>query len=217
MTYDELKQQAQDYLVTDEAAFMDNFDTFVEAVENRIYTDPDAQFPATRKNVTGSCEAGNRFLSLPPDFLSVFSLAMYDAAVNDHQYLLLRDVNLIREIYPNPTYKALPKLFGVFDKDTLILGPTPDKAYQVELHYHYYPQTLVTAGTTWLSENFPSVMLYGVLAEGYRFQKGDAAQQKVYDDQYMQALMQLKRYSGARIRTDAYANNLAKPTTNVGE
>lgn len=217
MTYDELKQQVQDYLATDEVTFLNNFATFVKAVENRIYTAPGVQFPATRKNVTAYCELGNRFMTLPADFLSVFSLSIYDDTVNDHSYLLLRDVNLIREVYPSPEYKALPKLFGIYDKDTLLFGPTPDKNYKVELHYHYYPETLVTAGTTWLSENFPSVLLYGVLAEGYRFQKGDAAQQKVYDDQYERALSQLGIYSGARIRTDAYANNLAKPTTPTGE
>lgn len=217
MTYDELKTAVQDYLETGEVKFMSNFDMFVKSAENRIYTDQSVQIAALRKNITGTCESGNKYITLPEDFLSVFSLAVNDVAVGDYRYCMLKDVNLIREVYPNPNFRGLPKYFGLFDHNTLIFGPTPDKAYVVELHYQYNPESLVTAGETWLSKNFPSVLLYGVIAEGYRFLKGDAAQQKVYDDQYAQALGTLRVHSSARVRTDAYANNQPKPSTPVGE
>lgn len=217
MNYDELKILVQDYLVTQEATFVEHLDTFTQTVENRIYTDPDMQLPALRRNMDGTCEVGNKYLTLPEDFLSVYSFAVYDPAVGEYSYPLLKDVSLIREVFPNPSFMGAPKYYGLFDENTLILGPTPDKAYSVELHYHYQPESLTTAGTSWLLENFSSVLLYGVIAEGYRFQKGDAAQQKTYDDQFTQALNQLKRFGGVRIRTDAYANNQAKPTTPVGE
>lgn len=217
MTYDELKTAVQDYLESSEATFLANFDMFVEMVENRVYTDPSAQLPSLRKNITGTCEVGNKYLALPDDFLSVFSLAVYDISLGDYQYCMLKDVNLIHEAYPNPAYRNTPKYYGMFDHNTLIFGPTPDKAYAVELHYQYNPPSLTTIEETWLSKHFPSVLLYGVIAEGYRFLKGNAAQQKVYDEQYEQALGTLKVHSTARRRTDAYANNLAKPTTPVGE
>lgn len=217
MTYDELKQHVQDYLETNETTFVANIPLFVKTVENRVYSDPEVQLPAVRKNLTGTCEVGNKYLGTPDDFLSAYSLAVFDVGTNEYNYVELKDVNLIREVYPTPSHTGMPKVYGIFDHNTIMFGPTPDKAYAVELHYNYYPETLVTAGQTWLATNFPTVMLYGVIAEGYRFQKGDAAQQKVYDDQFAQALVQLKRYGGARVRTDAYANNQAKPTTSVGE
>lgn len=216
MTYNELKQAVQDYLETDEATFLANFASFVKAVENRIYHT--VQLPANRKDMTGTCEVGNKYLGTPEDFLSVFSLAVFDPTIGDYSYLMLKDVSLIHEIYPNPSLRGIPRYFGQFDKDTFIFGPTPDKQYVVELHYHYIPESLTTATAgTWLSSNFPSVLLYGVIAEGYRFQKGDAAQQKSYDDQYIQALGLLKSYGEVRVRTDAYANKPNKPETNVGE
>lgn len=216
MTYDELKQAVQDYLESDEQKFVANFDVFVQQVESMVYRT--VELPSNRKNMTGTCEVGNMYLGVPSDFLSIFSIAVYDPAENDYNFLTLKDVNLIREVYPNPNMKAMPKYVGIFDHDTLIFGPTPDKPYVVELHYHYTPESLVTAQDgTWLSKNFRSVMLYGVVAEGYRFLKGDAAQQKVYDDQYQQALSLLAKHGTSRVRTDAYANNQVKPSTPVGE
>jgi hypothetical protein len=217
MNYNELKQQVQDYLETAEATFVTNIPNFVQVVETRLYTDPTAPIPALRRNIAGTMDVGNQYLGTPEDFLSSYSLAVYDPAVGEYSYCMLKDANLIREMYPNPSLRGIPKYYGMFDHNTFIFGPTPDKAYSVELHYHYLPESLVTAGSTWLSQNFPSVLLYGVIAEGYRFLKGDAAQQKVYDDQFMQALSVLRAYSGARVRTDAYANNQAKPVTQVGE
>lgn len=215
MKYDDLKQQVQDYLETSEATFVANIPNFVKEVENRVYNE--VQMPALRKNVEGSIAADNKYLKMPGDFLSLFSFAVIDPDTGEYHYTMLKDVNLIREVYPSPTFKQRPKYVGLFDPTTLILGPTPDRAYKAELHYFYYPETMVTAGESWLSKNFPSVMLYGVIAEGYRFLKGDAAQQKVYDDQYAAALNLLRKQAEGKARNDAYANNTAKPTIPFGE
>lgn len=214
MTYDELKQTVQDYLESSETRFVANIPMFVRMVENRVYNS--VQIPALRKNVTGQCTAGNKYITTPSDFLSSFSLAIIDPATGVYDYPQLKDVNLIREVYPSPTLQDVPKYYAIFDKSTLILGPTPDKNYGVELHYFYYPETLVTAGTSWLAENYPSVILYGVIAEGYRFQKGDAAQQKAYEEQYAEALNLLQGQAG-KTRNEAYSNNVPKPAAPVGE
>lgn len=217
MTYDELKTAVQDYLETSESTFLSNFDLFVRTVENRV--NHSVHLPAQRRNMTGTCSTGVKYLDLPDDFLSVFSLAMIDPVTGEYSYCLLKDVNLIHEAYPNPTlHTGIPRYFGLFDHNSMILGPTPDKQYVVELHYHRAPKSLVEEKTgTWLSKNFSSVLLYGVIAEGYRFQKGDAAQQQAYDAQFDRALSLLKQHGEVRVRNEAYANNQAKPTTPVGE
>lgn len=215
MTYEELVQAIQDYLETSETTFVSSIPLFVKSVENRVYNS--VKLPALRKNVIGNFTAGNRYLTVPTDFLSMFSLAAIDPTTERYNYLLLKDANLIREVYPSPSAVGVPKVFGTMDSTTMILGPTPDKDYGAELHYFYYPETLVTAGTTWLSENFYSVILYGAIAEGYRFLKGDKDQQVVYDDQYQNALSLLREYAEGRRRSDAYSNKNAKPPTVVGE
>ena len=217
MTYDQLKAAVQDYLETSELTFLSNFDLFVKAVENRV--NHSVSLPAQRRNMTGTCAVGSKYLDLPADFLSVFSLAMIDPVTGEYSYCLLKDANLIHEAYPNPVLNTgIPKYFALFDENSLILGPTPDKAYVVELHYHRAPKSLVEETTgTWLSKNFPSVLLYGVIAEGYRFLKGDAAQQQSYDAQFDRAMSMLKQHGEVRVRNEAYANNQAKPTTPVGE
>jgi hypothetical protein len=185
-------------------------------VENRVYNE--VQLPALRKNSVGSCDAGSRYLTVPVDFLSVYSLAMLDNTTGEYTYLMNKDVNMVREVYPNPTIQGLPKMYGQFNSTTLIIGPTPDKAYGVELHYFYYPASIVdSGGESWVSKNFPSVMLYGVIAEGYRFLKGEAQQQQIYDDQYAQALNLLRNLGESKQREDAYSTNMRRPSTTVGE
>lgn len=215
MNYNELKDTVQDYLENSEDTFVDNIPNFVKLVENRVYNDPDINFPELRKNVTGLALANERYLSLPNDFQASFSLAFIDDS-GEYDYAELKDVNLIREVYPSPATKGKPKYYAVFNKTTFILGPTPDKNYPVELHYFFYPETLVTAGTTWLATTYPSVMQYGVIAEGYRFLKGDAAQQKVYDQQYEMA-MNLMRGQGYRLRSEAYSTKKPKVNPLTGE
>jgi len=181
---------------------------FVQQAEQRIYNS--MQFPSIRKNVTGSTSANNKYLGCPNDFLAVYSIAVVDAT-GAYEYLLNKDVNFIRQAYPVPTDTGLPRyyaLFGAQSNDvnelTFILGPTPDATYGVELHYYYYPQSIVTAGTTWLGDNFDSVLLYGSLVEAYTYMKGEADMMSLYNQKFMEALALAKRLADGMERQDAY-------------
>jgi hypothetical protein len=161
------------------------------------------QIPALRKNVTGSLTASVKYLTLPTDFLYAYSLAVVEAS-GAYRYLLDKDVNYIREAYPTPTSTGTPKMYAIFDKDSLILGPTPDAAYAVELHYGYYPESLVTAGTTWLSEHFESVVFNAMLVEAARFMKLEKDIVDLYDKQFMDSLVLLKNWGDGKLRTDSF-------------
>lgn len=187
---------------------------FVRLAEQRIYNT--VQFPSLRKNVTGATTSSNKYLSSPGDFLAVYSMAVIDGT-GRYEYLLNKDVNFIRQAYPNPTSTGIPKYYALFGPTTtnntppvitnelsFILGPTPDAAYSVELHYYYFPESIVTAGTTWLGDNFDSVLLYGALVEAGIFMKAEAETLTVYQKKYEDALAQAKRLGDGMERTDAY-------------
>jgi hypothetical protein len=188
--------------------------TFITQAEQRIYNS--VQFPSLRKNVTGSVSSGNKYLSCPTDFLSAYSMAVIDALGN-YEYLLNKDVNFIRQAYPNPTSDTgLPKYYALFgptvsgavisDELSFILGPTPDAAYSVELHYYYYPESITVAadGQTWLGDNFDIVLLYGSMVEAYTYMKGEPDMMALYDGKYKEALMLAKRLGDGLERSDAY-------------
>jgi hypothetical protein len=207
MNYTELKQNIKDICEND---FPDSaLDMFTQQAEQKIYNT--VQLANLRRNVTGVTVANNKYLSLPEDFLSVYSLAVYPQGGGDYLYLLNKDVNFIREAYPNPTSTGKPKhyaLFGPSSADvnelTAILGPTPDAIYGVELHYYYYPESIVTAGTSWLGDNFDSALLNGALIEAIRYMKGEDADVKNYEKLYLQAISLLKQLGDGKQRMDAY-------------
>jgi hypothetical protein len=208
VNYAALQQAIQDYCQNTESTFVANIPTFVQQAEQRIYNQ--VQFPSLRKNVTGSATANNKYLSCPSDFLSVFSIAVIEAD-GSYKYLLNKDVNFIRESYPTPSSTGTPEYYSLFGPQTadpnelaFILGPTPDAAYQVELHYFYYPTSIVTAGTSWLGDNFDSVLLYGSLVEAYTFMKGEMELLAMYDGKYKEALSLAKRLGDGLERQDAY-------------
>ena len=181
---------------------------FIEQAEQRIYNS--VQFPSIRKNVTGSTTSGNKYLACPDDFLAVYSMAVIDAT-GAYEYLLNKDVNFIRQAYPTPTDTAIPKYYALFGPQsslntelTFVLGPTPDSVYTMELHYYYYPESITTAGTTWLGDNFDTVLLYGCLVEAYTFMKGEADIIAGYDMKYKEALALAKRLGDGMERQDAY-------------
>jgi hypothetical protein len=189
-------------------------DRFIQQAEQRIYNT--VQFPSLRKNVTGQMTANNKYLSCPGDFLAVYSLAAIDTD-GSYKYLLNKDVNFIREAYPTPNSgTAIPKHYALFGPTTsgttitnelsFILGPTPDAAYNVELHYYYYPESITTAasGQTWLGDNFDTVLLYGSLVEAYTYMKGEADMMQLYNQKYMEALQLAKRLGDGMERGDAY-------------
>lgn len=222
MTYDELsaaiqiytENQFPDTYVADGSAVTspEQIALFVAQAEQRIYNS--VQFPSLRKNVTGSVTASNKYLSCPDDFLSTYSLAVIDST-GAYEYLLNKDVNFIRQAYPNPTTDVgIPKYYALFgpnvtnsvitDELSFIVGPTPDIAYAVELHYYYYPESIVTAGTTWLGDNFDTVLLYGSLVEAYTYMKGEQDMITLYDTKYKEALALAKRLGDGLERSDAY-------------
>ena len=179
----------------------EQINTFIEQAEQRIFNT--VQLLDLRKNVTGNCTSGNKYLSVPSDWLANFSIAVVDGDGN-YEYLLNKDVSFIRQSFPNPNATGLPTHYAYFDENSYILGPTPDDDYEVELHYFYYPESIVTAGTSWLGENFDSTLLYGALLEAYTFMKGEpdiiANYQKRYDD----AMVLLKQLGEGKNREDNY-------------
>ena len=208
MNYAALSAAIQAYTENTEADFVANIPVFVEQAEQRIYNS--MQFPSIRKNVTGSTSSGNKYLGCPNDFLAVYSIAVIDAT-GSYEYLLNKDVNFIRQAYPQPTDTAIPRyyaLFGAQSNDvnelTFILGPTPDATYGVELHYYYYPESIVTASTTWLGDNFDSVLLYASLVEAYTYMKGEQDMMALYNQKFMEALALAKRLADGMERQDAY-------------
>ena len=207
MTYTELVILVSDYC---ENTFPTvDMNTFIKQAEQRIYNT--VQIANLRKNVTGALTSGNKYLSCPNDFLSVYSLAVYPAAGGEYLFLLNKDVNFMREAYPNPTTTGKPKHYAIFGPQSndvnelsFILGPTPDAAYGAELHYYYYPESIVTAGATWLGDNFDSALLYGTMCEAVTYIKGEADMVKLYQDRYVQAIALLKNLGDGKQRMDAY-------------
>jgi hypothetical protein len=186
----------------------DEYAMFTKQTEQRIYNT--VQLANLRKNVTGTITANNKYLSCPDDFLSTYSLAVIDASGN-YSYPLNKDVNFIREAYPNPTSTGLPKHYAIFGPQSsavtelaFILGPTPNTTYSTELHYYYYPESLVTAGTTWLGDNFDSALLNGALVEAIRFMKGEQDLVALYQNMYVQSIALLKNLGDGKQRMDAY-------------
>ena len=208
MNYSELKTAVEDY--TENTFSATDFATMTELAEQRIYNS--VQLPALRKNVTGTLTSGNQYLAAPTDFLSVFSLAVIDALGN-YEYLLDKDVNFIRSAFPNPSTTGTPKYYALFGPDsgnltelTLILGPTPSAGLTAELHYFYYPVSIVTAGTSWLGDNFDSVLFNAVMVEAARFMKQEPDIVAEMDKQYVQSLTLLKNLGDGKNRQDAYRN-----------
>jgi hypothetical protein len=206
MDYATLKINIQD--IVENSFTEEQLAMFTQQAEQLIFNT--VQLPNLRKNVTGILSASNKYLSAPSDFLSVFSLAVIDGT-GRYEYLLNKDVNFIRQAYPNPTSLGLPKYYAVFGPNsnndtelTLMLGPTPNAAYDVELHYFYYPESIVTAGQSWLGDNFDSALLNGALIQALRFIKGEGDMIAMYDKLYLQAIMLLKQLGDGKLRQDAY-------------
>jgi hypothetical protein len=190
----------------------------ITQAEQRIYNS--VQFPSIRKNQYSAITANNKYVSLPTDFLSVYSLALVTDVTSANldtgtfEYLLNKDVNFIRQAYPTPNSTGEPKYYALFgptivssaitNELSLILGPTPDASYYVELHYYFYPESITTAVTTWLGDNFDTVLLYGALVEAYTYMKGEPDLIALYDTKYKEALALAKRLGDGMERQDAY-------------
>lgn len=201
MNYASLVIAIQDFIESTETSFVANIPVFVKAVEQRVYNE--VQLPTLRKNVTGTVTSGNKYLSVPSDFLSVFSLAIVNAD-GSYTFLLNKDANFIRECFPYPAVTGVPSHYGMFDVDSFILGPTPDDSYTAELQYFYYPESIVTAGTSWLGDNYDTVLLYGALVEANMYIKGEQELTALYQSKFDAALAALKLLGDGKTRQDAY-------------
>ena len=209
MNYTQLSANIQAYTENTETNFVAEIPVFVQQAEQSIYNS--MQFPSIRKNVTGLVNSTTPYLACPSDFLAVYSLAAVDAT-GAYEYLLNKDVNFIRQAYPNPnTDKGIPKYYALFGPQsssvnelTFIVGPTPDANYTVELHYYYYPPSITTNQTSWLGDNFDSVLLYGSLVEAYTYMKGEPDMMALYNQKFMEALALAKRLADGMERQDAY-------------
>ena len=204
MNYAQLSQAIQDYCESTEPSFLQNIPTFVHLAEERIYNS--VQLPAIRKNVTGTISAGNTYLTLPADYLAPFSVAVftYGEPTSDYLFLLDKDVNFIRQSFPSTSYQAQPQYYAQFAPFTYILGPTPDVDYGVELHYYYYPESIATAGTSWVGDHFETVLLYGSLREAYIYLKGEPELSQQYEQKYQESLALLKILGDGKDRRDTY-------------
>ena len=230
MTYTELVAAIKGYCENDfpttagSFTSTDQINTFIKQAEQRIYNS--VQFPAIRKNVTATTTINNKYLSSPGDFLAPYSLAVIDGT-GSYEYLLNKDVNYIRAAYPSPNDTGIPRYYAIFGPTTtndtppvitneysFILGPTPDAAYSVELHYYFYPESIVTASTTWLGDNFDSTLLYGSLVEAYTFMKGEPDVVAAYNKRYEEAMILAKRLGDGMERRDAYRSGQVRMSVN---
>jgi hypothetical protein len=218
MTYTQLSTAIQQYTENNETSFVANIPNFIKNTE--ILVNNTVQLPAARKNVTGACDSGFQYLDLPNDFLSVFSIAVQvtelvnDVSTTVYHYLLNKDVNYIREAFPYPAVQGVPTHYGLFDNSALLLGPTPDDAYVVELHYYSYPVSIVDSpsGTSWLGDNFPNLLLYGALVEGYTYMKGEQDMIQMYQNKYSEALGTLKQLADGKNREDNFRTTQVRDT-----
>ena len=198
MNYTELKANVED--ICEQTFTADQHAMFAQQAEQKIYNT--VQLPALRKNQTGTLTSGNKYLTMPTNMLYVYSLAIISGS--DYIYLLDKDSNFIREAYPNPATTGVPKHYAIFDDTSFIIGPTPNADFSAELHFGYYPESIVTAGTTWLGTNFDSALLNGALIEAIRFQKGEADMVSLYETLYTQAISLLKNLGDGKLREDTY-------------
>lgn len=221
MNYTELSAAIVAYTENTSSDFAAEIPVFVKQAEQRIYNS--VQFPSLRKNVTGQATVNNKYLQCPSDFLSVYSMAVVtnvtgvDLNTGTYEYLLNKDVNFIRQAYPTPNDTGVPRYYALFgprsdneDELSFILGPTPDSSYWIELHYFYYPESIVTAGTSWLGDNLDSVLLYGSLVEAYTYMKGEADMMGLYNQKYLEAMQLAKRLGDGLERSDAYRSGQAR-------
>ena len=206
MTYAELKSLIQNYLENTESTFVTDLPQIIQQAENRILRT--VKLPVFRKNVGGTMTSGNEYLATPTDFLSTYSLSFTSSS--KQTFLLFKDVNFIREAYPNSSTTSTPKHYALFDDSSFIIGPTPDSNYTVELHYFYSPDSITAgadSGTTWLSTNAKNTLLYGSILEGYTYMKGEPDLMALYEKRYEQALGRLKELGEAENTRDAYRDD----------
>ena len=206
-TYTQLQDAIKDFAENEETSFVNNLPVFIRAAEDRIFTVVDLEL--FRKNATATLTNNDPFLSVPSDYLAPFSLQITTASSED--FLLHKDVNFVQQYHTDSGANATPKYYAIYDVDNFILGPTPDQAYTVELHYYYRPASITAGagtGTSWLSENAPNALLYGSLVEAYTYMKGETDMMQLDEQRFVQEVQRLKDLAEARENSDAYRRGL---------
>jgi hypothetical protein len=206
-TYAQLETAIQDFTENSETSFVTNLPVFIRGAEDRIFTLVDLEL--FRKNATSQLTVGDPYLSVPADYLAPFSFQIITA--NYKEFLEIKDVNFVQQYAVDAGINTTPRYYSVFDVGNFIVGPTPDLAYDVELHYYYRPASITAgaaSGTTWLSENAPNALLYGSLVEAYTYMKGEADMLQLYEQRFAQEIQRLKDLAEARENSDAYRRGL---------
>ena len=206
-TYTELKTAIQDFTENEETSFVNNLPVFIRGAEDRIFTLVDLEL--FRKNATSALTINDPFLTLPTDYLAPFSLRI--TTVGKEDFLKIKDVNLVQQYSTDYAQTSVPEYYGIFDVSNIIVGPTPDANYTVELHYYYRPASITAGagtGTSWLSTNAPNALLYGSLVEAYTYMKGEADMMQLYEQRFVQEVQRLKDLAEARENSDAYRRGL---------
>ena len=210
MTYTELVAQIQSY-TEDEYSTVD-INTFITQAENRIFNG--VNLPDLRRNDTGVIDFANKYLNVPDDWLATYSLAAVDPATNEYTFLLNKDVNFIRQSFPDTdeAHYGKPQYYAIFDDTTFILGPTPDKAYTAELHYFFYPESITTAasGQSWLGDNYSTALLYGSLLEANTYLMTDAEKMGMLDTRYKEAMVELLGLGEGKNTRDSYRSGQSR-------
>jgi|TARA_R110000823_G_scaffold271913_1_gene391281 hypothetical protein len=201
-TYTTLTQAIKDYTENTETTFSNNISLFIRTTEEKILRS--IELPVFRKNTTGTITSSNQYLATPSDFLRPYSLALVNSS--SYEYLINKDVNYIRELYPVTATTGVPKYYSLFNQNSFILGPTPNADFTTELHYFYEPESITTSsdGTSWLGTNAENALLYGSLIDAYIFMKGEPDIIKNYSEQFEIAIGTLKLEGDGYDRTDAY-------------
>ena len=210
MTYAELVAQIESYTENEYSTV--DVNTFITQAENRIFNS--VNLPDLRKNDTGTISLGNKYLGIPTDWLATYSLAVIDNATNEYTYLLNKDVNFIRQSFPDTdtTHYGKPQYYAIFDDTTFILGPTPDAGYSAEIHYFYYPESITTAasGQSWLGDNYSTALLYGSLLEANTYLMTDAEKMGMLDKRYQEAMVELLGLGEGKNTRDSYRSGQSR-------
>ena len=201
-TFTTLKTAIQDYTDNAESTFVSQLSRFIITAEERILKE--CQLDDFRKNVTGSATQSIKFLTKPTDFLSPFSLSVVNSSSNE--FLEYKHITFLQDYTPNPSTTGTPQYYGDWDDDSLVLAPTPDANYSMELHYFYRPQSITASsdGTSWLGTNAELGLLYGSLVEAYTFMKGEADLMSLYNNRFLEALQGLKNLGEGKQTQDQY-------------
>jgi hypothetical protein len=208
-TYTTLVQAIKDFTEYNETSFNSNINTFIKNAEERLLYAVDLQ--VFRKNVTGACTAGNKYLAVPSDFLSPFGLSITSSGST--VFLMIKDVEYLQEYNPTGA-QGVPKYYAFFDINNLLLAPTPSSSFSAELHYYYRPASIVDAGSSWMGDNAEQALLYGSLVEAYTFMKGDAELLQLYNNRFLESLNRLMNFGEGREETDAYRDGLIRVKAN---